>query len=205
MELFDKNESVYYQEMAEIKRAAFKEQFNVDGTYLSSWVYHLWQMWANFGMAIVSPTINMGSNQIFLPEEDEEVYPIHYHEGQWIASRGQDAFLIDSMQKMYQTIEKTMVLLIDHLNEHAVDKSEEVDIVFFGHELCKRKAYEVVINMPNDINLVVKNYNPEEWAEFLLNFYRKLSDLGFELPSQSPRPQSYKNRKGRDWVSRRQI
>ena len=89
------------------------------------------------------------------------------------------------MCKLYYTIEKMIFLLIERLKEGGIDKDTEVEVAFDGHELAQRKCFDSIINL--SYNVVVTNFDPGTWGERYLAATKRLADLGYGYPPESPR------------------
>ena len=156
-------------------------------------VYQLWERWADFHLFIITPTVDVISPPLIIEpalipgtHELEFVYPIHDHGFKLSASKGKDIFLAGlSMCKLYYTIEKMIFLLIERLKEGGIDKDTEVEVAFDGHELAQRKCFDSIINL--SYNVVVTNFDPGTWGERYLAATKRLADLGYGYPPESPR------------------
>ncbi|GGI88969.1 virulence factor [Legionella impletisoli] len=156
-------------------------------------VYHLWRNWADFHIIVVKPTLSIISpSKVILPEKTDDsselefVYPIHDAGYKLSASKAEDMFSAGmSMCKMYYTIEKMIYLLIERLKNEGIDQEMEVQVAFDGHQLCQRKAFESIINLP--FNVVVTNFDPGLWGEQYLQTVKRLADKGYGYPSEAPR------------------
>lgn len=156
-------------------------------------VYQLWARWADFHLFIITPTVDVISPlHIIEPaliagtNEFEFVYPIHDHGFKLSVSKGNELFKAGlSMCKLYYTIEKMIFLLIERLKELGIDKETEVEVAFDGHELAQRKCFDSIINL--SYNVVVTNFDPGTWGERYLAATKRLADLGYGYPPESPR------------------
>lgn len=172
-----------------------------DPVQLVERVYQLWWHWADFSLFIVSPTIEVISPAIvhepeLIPqtEEHEFVYPIHDHGYKLTTSKAQDMYTAGmSMCKLFYTIEKMMAILVERLKTGGVDAETEVQVAFGGHLIAQRKAFEIVINLKE--NVVVTNFDSGEWGERFLQNIKRLSDKGYGFPPTAPRT-SYKQQHG---------
>ncbi len=156
-------------------------------------IYQIWWHWAEFTIFIVSPSIDRITPPLIIQPaiipnstEHEHVYPIHDHGYKFTTSKAPEMFTAGmSMCKLYNTIEKIIVLLIERLRDLGVDQTTEVQIAFGGHELAQRKAFESVINLT--YNVLVTNYEPGNWGDKYLEIVKKLADLGYGYPPGAPR------------------
>ena len=156
-------------------------------------VYQLWWYWADFELAVITPTIEPISPPVILnPEplpdsnELEFVYPIHDHGFKLVTSKGQEMYSAGmSMCKLFYTIEKMIYLLVERLKTGGIDAETEVQVAFAGHELAQRKAFESVINL--NFNVVVTNFDPGLWGERYLQIVKRLADKGYGYPTEAPR------------------
>lgn len=156
-------------------------------------VYQLWWHWADFELAIISPTIQPISPPLILnPEplpnssELEFVYPIYDHGFKLVTSKGQEMYSAGmSMCKLFFTIEKMIYLLVERLKTGGIDAETEVQVAFAGHEIAQRKAFESVINL--NFNVVVTNFDPGLWGERYLQVVKRLADKGYGYPPEAPR------------------
>lgn len=156
-------------------------------------VYQLWQRWADFHLFIITPTVEIYSPpKIIEPalisgtQEYEFVYNIHDHGFKLSTSKGEDA--LDSglsMCKLYYTIEKMIYLLIERLKEGGIDKETEVEVAFEGIDRAQRKCFDSIINLP--YNVVVTNFDPGAWGERYLASTKRMADLGYGFPKETPR------------------
>lgn len=156
-------------------------------------MFLLWWNWAYFEMRVVKPNLSAHlSPRIIMPEiiagtqEFEFVYPIHDFGDKLSTSKATDMFSVGmSMCKLYYTIEKMIFILIERLKEGGVDGKTEVQVMFDGHLLAQRKAFESIINLSQ--NVVVANFDPSAWGERYLNMVKRLADKGFGYPAEAPR------------------
>lgn len=155
-------------------------------------VYQLWWHWADFGITIVEPAMEMVLPPVMVPPEKLEdgsfefVYPIQDFGNSLLTSKAEDMFTAGmSMCRLYYTIEKMIAMLIDRLKSGGIDTQTEVQVSFRGHELAKRKAFESVINLL--YNVLVIDFDPGKWGERYLQNVKRISDKGYGYPSETPR------------------
>lgn len=123
------------------------------------------------------------------PNTLEFVYPILDYGNCLVSSKGMETlFSGQSMLKMYYTIDK----MISILHEKITDKESEigqtfpeVSIELWGFDLCLRKAFEVIINLPE--NWIITNYEPGDWGNRYLDILQKLAEKGYAYPPPAPR------------------
>ena len=155
-------------------------------------VYQLWIQWADFHLYVIDPYIPPIEPPLIIePEmisetEYEFVYSIVDHGYKLSTSRAMDMFTSShSLCKLHYTIEKMIFMLIERLKSGGVEAETEVQIAFAGHELAKRKAFESVINLSE--NVVVTNFEPGAWGEQYLKTVKLLAEKGYGYPSEAPR------------------
>lgn len=156
-------------------------------------VYQIWWRWADFHIYVIDPTLSVIDPARVIPPEPLEgstdvefVYPIVDQGFQLSTSKGEELFTAGlSMCKMYYTIEKIISILIERLKASGVDMEAEIKVSFGGHELCQRKAFESIINLP--YNVVVTNFEPGTWGESYLATVKRMADKGYGFPSETPR------------------
>jgi len=188
----DKNE-FDYDKITDEQRALLRDDEDNDLIAQVEKIYQLWERWADFHLFIITPTVDVISppriiEPALIPNtsELEFVYPIHDHGFKLSASKGKDMFLAGlSMCKLYYTIEKMIFLLVERLKGGGVDKETEVEVAFDGHELAQRKCFDSIINL--SYNVVVTNFDPGTWGERYLAATKRLADLGYGYPPESPR------------------
>lgn len=155
--------------------------------------YQLWWRWADFSLEIKSPLVDLISPPAMLEPEElpdgsgfEFVYVIQDAGNKLSTSKGEELFSAGlSMCKLYFTIEKIIYLLVERLKASGIDTQQEVQVLFSGHELAQRKAFESVINL--NYNVVVSNFDPGTWGERYLEMVKAVSARGYGYPSQTPR------------------
>ena len=156
-------------------------------------IYQLWWRWADFHLFIITPNIDVLNPPVIIqPElipgthEFEHVYPIHDHGYKLSTSKGEDMFVTGlSMCKLYYTIEKMIFILVERLKSRGVSTESEVEVAFDGHELAQRKCFDSIINL--SYNVVVTNFDPGTWGERYLAATKRIADLGYGFPPESPR------------------
>jgi hypothetical protein len=116
--------------------------------------------------------------------ELEFVYPIYDHGDRLLASK--DIASGACMIKMHYTIEKMINILYQkYLEIVGSGGVGEFNIYLDGELLAIRKAFEVIINLPD--NWVVMNFEPGNWGSNYLSSLQKLYDKGFSYPPPAPR------------------
>lgn len=171
-------------------------------------IYQIWWRWADFHLFIITPTVDVVSPpQIIEAEiipgtdEYEFVYPIHDHGYKLSASKGDEMFVAGlSMCKLYFTIEKMIYILVERLKSDGISTETEVEVAFDGHELAQRKCFDSIINL--NYNVVVSNFDPGAWGERYLASMKRLADMGYAYPVESPRENFRKPRSTKSVVQR---
>jgi len=160
----------------------------------------LWRA-ADFHILLIRPTFDVKSPPyVYSPEPLEggggleHVYPIVDFGFMLSTSRGEEMYVPGmSMNKMHNTIEKMVVLLIEKLKAQEgsgeIDASVEIQVAFDGFILAKRKAFESIINLP--YNVVVTNFDPGAWGERYLDMVKRMADK-YGYPTETPRPDVYR-------------
>lgn len=135
------------------------------------------------------PEIHQPQPLIEDPAVLEHVYPIYDFGNRLIASKAtENLFSGQSMLKMFYTIDKMVSILHAKVKDKEDETGQtfpEVNIEIWGYELCLRKVFEVIINLPDNWNIM--NYDPGDWANRYLDILQKLADKGYAYPSPSPR------------------
>lgn len=187
------DENIADIENTEVLRVAFNEIDLQDPIDMAEKVYQLWWRWANFEVYILDPVLEVFSPpHIIKPDQFENgeyefVYNIIDHGQRLVTSKAEDMYSAGmSMCRLYYTIEKMIVLLIERLKQSGVDSETEVQIAFDGHELAERKAFESIVNV-SGFNIVVTNFNPEEWGERYLQTIKRMAERGYGYPKEAPR------------------
>jgi len=123
------------------------------------------------------------------PQVLELVYPIYDFGDRLSSSKTMDQEIdTHSMLKMFLTIEKMIFILDEKIkNKTASGGSQTNESQFYldGHILCLRKAFEVIINLPD--NWIVMNFEPGEWGNNYLATLQRLKNKGFQYPPPAPR------------------
>ncbi len=153
----------------------------------------LWWRFADFHLYVTHPVLErFSSPQIITSEKladrnhEEFVYSIMDYGDQFSTSKGEDIFTAGfSMCKLYFTIEKIILLLIERLKNEGISEKTEVQLAFGGHEFAQRKAFESIINLKH--NVVVTNFDPGSWGEKYLQNVKRISDQGYGYPTEAPR------------------
>lgn len=197
--------------MSQKERKIAIEELENDPVVRAEMLYQLWWRCADFHLTIKEPVIEVITPGILIPPEPlvqsdgvECVYNILDSGNQLSTSKGEQMYSAGlSMYKLYNTIEKMMYLLKERLQSGGFDDGSEVQVTFDGFELAKRKAFEVIINFSQNLNVIVTNYDPGAWGEHFLRNVKFLADKGYGYPSEAPResyrhdPQSAKTKLGR--------
>jgi len=189
----DTSELLDFEGITDEQRKMLREDEDNDLLLQADKIYQLWERWADFHLFIITPTVDVISppqiiDASLIPgtNEFEFVYPIHDYGFKLSASKGNDIFLAGlSMCKLYYTIEKMIFLLVERLKAGGIDKETEVEVAFDGHELAQRKCFDSVINL--NYNVVVTNFDPSLWGERYLASTKRLAELGYGYPPESPR------------------
>ena len=123
------------------------------------------------------------------PEQLEFVYPILDYGNCLMSSKAmEDLFSGQSMLKMYYTIDKMVSVLHQKIKEKEGETGEvfsEISVELWGYELCLSKAFEVIINLPD--NWIITNYEPGDWGNRYLDILQKLAEKGYPYPPPAPR------------------
>jgi hypothetical protein len=123
------------------------------------------------------------------PKNNEFVYPIFDYNDRLITSKSlshEEEGM--GMYKMFQTIEKMILIMhrrLADLNSTGQSSNDEVRVFIDGQILCKRKMFEVIINLTE--NWVVINFEPGQWGNNYLDGLQKLYKKGFPYPPAAPR------------------
>jgi hypothetical protein len=156
-------------------------------------VYQMWRSYADFHIYLIAPllapvsppvqihpeTLASGDGVEFVYTITDFGYKLSTSKAEEMASSGM------SMCRMYYTIEKMIAILLERLKtQGGITAETEVQIAFAGHELCQRKGFEVIINLP--YNFVVTNFDPGPWGEVYLKRVKSLADK-FGYPPEAPR------------------
>jgi hypothetical protein len=142
---------------------------------------YLWMIYANFQVMMVSPFVETIDPPVVInPAYDKEtklyenVYVILDHGYAFSTSRGEESAMgTTAMGKLFNTIQKIIRLIIQRLKEQAggdgaFNPEDEIKLALFGHELGKRKAFALAMDLEVNINIV--NFDPRVWGErFIAN------------------------------------
>lgn len=124
----------------------------------------------------------------------EFVYPIHDYGDRLIACKQSDhEFSHQTMSKMYYTIEKMIFIWYEKVKALGGGDDQETLVYLDGHKYCMRKAFETIINIPD--NWIVMNFDPEAWGHQYLETLNRLRKKNFDFPSSAPR-EDYKHLHG---------
>ena len=190
--------------------SAFPKAVELNEESLQKAISYLKQIYADIEIQVASEEFKFQEKpSIYKPEptiEDEKVkefvYDIFDFGDRLVASKYDETQPLDAnMLKMYFTIEKMITIWSEKIKA-VNDKLDEPinDWVFLieGHELCKRKVFEVVIN--NLDNWVIMNFDPGNWGNTFLNGLKLLNDKQFPYPPPSPRD-FYRHKLGEPSIS----
>lgn len=160
-------------------------------------IYYLQTLWADFHICVIQPTLETSIEvKIILPSYDsisglkEYVYSIMDQGYVLSVSRAQDMFRgVRSTAKFFDTITKMVKLLYHRIINASDGESGDSSggianqattlIAFQGHELGKRKAYELLMSL--DLNVKVTNYHPGKWGELHLLALEGMQEKGHNL------------------------
>lgn len=156
-------------------------------------VFLLWWHWAYFEITVTAPTFPIyNPPKILVPQpipssdDLEFVYDIYDFGNKLRTSKGVEMYSAGmSMCKLFYTIEKMIFILIKRIKDEGISTDTEVQVMFDGHLLAQRKAFESIINL--NYNVVVTNFDPGVWGERYLEIVKRLSDRGYGYPSEAPR------------------
>ena len=156
-------------------------------------VFLLWWHWAFFEITVTSPNFPIYNPPKIIPsalipgsDEHEFVYDISDQGYKLSTSKGAEMYSVGmSMCKMFYTIEKMIFILVRRIQDEGISTEAEVQVMFDGHLLAQRKAFESIINL--NYNVVVTNFDPGTWGERYLEIVKRLSDRGYGYPSEAPR------------------
>ncbi len=156
-------------------------------------IFLLWWNWAYFEMKVEKPIFTgITPPRMLMPEkisgtqEVEFVYPICDFGHTLSTSKASEMFSVGmSMCKLYYTIEKMIFILVERLKEGGVDPETGVQVMFEGHLLSQRKAFESIINLRE--NVLVTNFDPGIWGEQYLEIVKRMADRGYGYPPEAPR------------------
>jgi|GEM_PF-3784171 len=167
--------------------------YDKDTDLLPEYLYYLWTVWADFHLYIVLPYVPANHPPVLIkPEYDqknrqyENVYPIVDHGYSFSTSRGEEMVTgASAMGKLYNTIKKMIVLMTERLKQHQGNEGEgesafEPKVAIFGHELGKRKAFSLILNL--EANVIVTNFEPGEWGERFMKNIREMVEQGYGYP-----------------------
>jgi hypothetical protein len=164
-----------------------------ENTTLPSFIDYLWMIYANFQVMIVSPFIETISPPVIIEpaydkttQQYENVYVILDHGYSFTTSRGVESGLgTTAMGKLYNTIQKIIRLILKRLidiagGEGSFNPQEEIKIALFGHELGKRKAFALAMDLEANVNIV--NFDPRIWGERFINNLKNMIATGHGYP-----------------------
>lgn len=164
-----------------------------ENTSLPSFLEYLWTVYANFQVIVVSPFLDTISPPVIInPAYDkktqyfENVYTIMDHGYAFSTSRGEESAMgTTAMGKLYNTIQKIIQLVLKRLMERtggagSFDPQEEIKLALFGHELGKRKAFALAMDLEANVNIV--NFDPRIWGERFINNLKNMIATGHGYP-----------------------
>ena len=138
---------------------------------------------------IDDPLLTFNDIPVVHPSDKDFTYPIFDYGNILISSKGLENLISgQSMMKMNYTIDKMISILYAKFKEKETQSGEtraEVRLIVDGFELCVRKVFESIINLPD--NWVIANYDPGEWGNSYLKSLKKMSEKGYPYPPPSPR------------------
>ena len=172
-------------------------QFNLNEESTLKAVSYLQQTVAYIEIRIEDPRLSLKTQPEVIkpallvddPKNEEFVYPIFDYNDRLISSKSLSHEAEGmGMYKMFQTIEKMIYIMhrrLTLLNSDGGSNNDEVKVFLDGHILCKRKMFEVVINLAD--NWVVMNFDPGQWGNHYLDGLQKLYKKGYPYPLSAPR------------------
>jgi hypothetical protein len=119
-------------------------------------------------------------------QQYEHVYVILDHGYSFSTSRGEESILgVTAMGKLYNTIQKMIRLTLARVKEKsggegAFNPEEEIKLALFGHELGKRKAFALSMDLEANVNIV--NFDPRIWGERFINNLKNMISAGRGYP-----------------------
>ncbi len=167
---------------------------------LQQGILYLQQTHAYFELRIEHPSFVLTEQPVIIkpaPLEDdkhqvEHVYSIFDFGDRLITSKVTEHQIENlSMLKMFYTIEKMVFIMHDKISKidsggsTSDDKQNEFMFYLDGHILCLRKAFEVIINLPD--NWLVMNFEPGEWGNSYISALQRLREQGYQYPPPAPR------------------
>lgn len=174
-----------------VRRERLDQEFS-DPANLIRLTYQLYSGCADFHLYINTPRIEPITPPIIITPEQisetnyEHVYDIQDHGYRFSTSRAKDFPAGgNSMCKLFFTIEKMIGLLIERLKTGGITQDDEVQVGIQGYIKALRKAFESIINLP--YNVVIVNFEPEEWGDKYLKIIEKMAEKGYGYPSETPR------------------
>lgn len=165
-----------------------------ENSMLPSYLDYLWMIYVNFQAMIVSPFIEVKEPPVVIkPAYDkqtqiyESVYDIYDHGYAFSTSRGEESSLgTTAMSKLYRTIQKIIALIMQRMEENGTkgggtfDPQEEIKLALFGHELGRRKAFALVMDLDANVNIV--NFDPRLWGEKFISNLKNMIVTGHGYP-----------------------
>lgn len=176
-----------------IKHVHENPNMDIDENLMIEYLDYMWRIWADFQLTIIEPLIDVIMPPAMIepatnPDtgQKENVFKIVDEGFRLTMSRGGEAYTLgQSMYKYFNTVEKIIALLVQRLNTGGVHKETEVRVAFYGYELGQRKAFESILNLQE--NVVVVNYDADEWGERFMKMVLELAERGYGMPPESPR------------------
>lgn len=187
-------------EIKVLRQTLIKQQVNLaDNRQILDYLYLLW---ADFHICVIHPDLDMPAKiAVIAPDHDEmtgiaeRVYPIIDQGYILSASRGDDVLRGSTSTAMFfDTITKMVKILYQRIinknngdsdgesgNGSQTNNPETILIAFQGHEIGKRKAYELLMGL--DIKVQVTNYLPGKWGALRSATLKEMHGRGYDLSS----------------------
>ena len=156
-------------------------------------IEYLRKLWADFHLYIIKPYIAPSSEvSIILPKQEDtgNLCTIFDYGDLLSSSRADDMIIGDaSTAKLMNTIEKMIRLSLKRILAQLEEDGDAgssgsgegapvIEVAFRGHELAKRKAFEVFMGLQQRVDVI--NYEPVAWGERRLNGLEAQVEHGFE-------------------------
>jgi len=179
--------------MSEDDSNDFSLNISLDETAFAKTMTYLRQTWSYLEIRVEHEAFIFQENATVIqpqplvedPSQYEFVYPIFDHGDRLLTSK--ELASGSCMMKMYYTIDKMVNILYEkYVSAGGRDGGiDEFKIYLDGETLSIRKAFEVIINIPD--NWLVMNFEPGNWGSNYLNTLQKLYDKGYNYPEAAPR------------------